>query len=1362
MAALFLVAWLASPVAAAPSLALQFDGANYHVTFGAAPGLSQSNFTLEVWFKRTGAGVSTGTGGGGIADAIPLIDKGRSEGDGSNLDMNYVLAIRASDNRLVADFEEGASGTSPGLNHPVAGNTAITNNGWYHAAATYDGATWRLYLNGALEANLFVGQPPRWDSIQHAALATAMNSSGVASGFFQGVLDEARIWNYARSASEISNDYRRQIVSAPGLVGRWALDDGAGTVATNTSSGGVNGTLVNGPVWVAGYPFEVAPTVSITNPPTGTNFTAPTYVLVEVAAADLDGSVTNVAFLANGTPLGEVTNAPFALTWSNAPVGRHTLIAVATDDIGLSSTSAPVSITVHDPVVRLTAPTNGASFITPVDVSLAAAVTPTNDLVALVEFFAGVNKLGEVAAAPWAFTWSNAPPGAFALTAVATESGGILHTSAPVNVTLATNNPPSVSLTAPTNNANFRGPTNIGLTATASDSDGSVTNVEFFAGGNKLGEDAASPFSLAWSNAPLGNYALAAVATDDRGLATTSAIVNISITTNAPPSVALTSPADGASFASGANVTLTASASDDLAVSKVEFFIGGEKFRTDTNAPHSVVWSNAALGLWTLTAVATDNEGFATTSAPVYVTLTNSAGGTNTIVSQGMSWRYLDNGSDQGTAWRAAGFDDIAWAVGAAQLGYGDGDEITVVGFGGNPSTRYITTYFRKPFEVLNPALHAQLSLRLLRDDGAVVYLNGNEIFRSNMPGGVITNGTLASSSVSGSAESAFLTALVDATNLVTGANVLAVEVHQSAPDSSDISFDLQLLGTATAAGVTLTRGPYLQMGTTNSVIVRWRTEPAGDSVVRFGTNAATLDQTITDSTATTEHIVTVTNLAAATKYFYAIATGTNTLASGTNHFFVTSPPVGVARPTRLWVLGDSGTANANAQSVRNAYLNLITTNRAADVWLMLGDNAYNSGLDTEYQAAVFDMYPTVLRNTPLWSTIGNHETAQQTTISTFSYLDIFTLPQAGEAGGMASGTERYYSFDYANIHFLCLDAMTSGRTANTPMFDWVRADLAATTQEWIIAFWHHPPYTKGSHNSDAENDLVQIRTNWLPVLESFGVDLVLSGHSHCYERSFLLSGHYGFSSTFTNSMKMDPGDGRTNGAGPYLKSTGTGTVYTVAGNGGQATGGSLNHPAMFRSLNELGSLIIDVNSNRLDLQMLGPSAVRDTFTIVKQPAPTPSFDRYAQQGFKARRAKFLENGYSALTNAGPASAGGGSAAVANDWVFYAPPSGYNAPDSFPFAVTNAFGKSATGIATVNITTDNAPSQNVTVDDLGNGSFRLRCSGIPGRSYSIQFSNDLGAPVWQSLAIGSADAQGVFEHIDTPPGGTRFYRTAQP
>jgi hypothetical protein len=208
------------PFALAGVGGLYFDGDNDYVTFGPTNALGLTTFTIETWFKRTGTGKSASTGAGGHI-AIPLVAKGRNESDGSNVDMNYFFGIRTNDNRLCGDFER----TPDGTNQPVVGVTTILNDVWYHAAATYDGSNWRLYLNGVLETNLFVGQTPRSDSIQHAGLGTAMNSSGVTNGAFQGVLDEVRIWNYARSGSEIQNNMTNAIPSAAGLVGRWSLDE---------------------------------------------------------------------------------------------------------------------------------------------------------------------------------------------------------------------------------------------------------------------------------------------------------------------------------------------------------------------------------------------------------------------------------------------------------------------------------------------------------------------------------------------------------------------------------------------------------------------------------------------------------------------------------------------------------------------------------------------------------------------------------------------------------------------------------------------------------------------------------------------------------------------------------------------------------------------------------------------------------------------------------------------------------------------------------------------------------------------------------------------------------------------------------
>jgi len=418
------------------------------------------------------------------------------------------------------------------------------------------------------------------------------------------------------------------------------------------------------------------------------------------------------------------------------------------------------------------------------------------------------------------------------------------------------------------------------------------------------------------------------------------------------------------------------------------------------------------------------------------------------------------------------------------------------------------------------------------------------------------------------------------------------------------------------AGAATVTRGPYLQMGTSSSVIVRWRTDTASDSSVRFGTSAASLGSIISDPTLTTEHQVLVTGLAPASRYYYSVGTSAATLAGGADYSFVTSPLIGSAQPTRIWVLGDSGTKDATAAAVRNGYTS-FDAGRYTNVWLMLGDNAYETGTDAEYQAAVFDMYPSYLRQSVLWSTIGNHDTAQLTNPSlSIPYFQIFNNPTNGASGGVASGTEKYYSFDYGRIHFISLDSMTSSRTPGSPMLTWLEADLGATTQDWIIAFWHHPPYTKGSHNSDTETQLIEMRGNVLPILEAGGVDLVLTGHSHSYERTVFLNGHYGLSGTLTSAMKVDAGSGREDGTGAYDKPTdlvaNKGAVYVVAGNGGHVTnwtGGSTAqynptpHPAMYVSALHVGSMVVDVDGDRLDAKMIRETgAVDDYFTIIKTP----------------------------------------------------------------------------------------------------------------------------------------------------------------
>jgi hypothetical protein len=591
--------------------------------------------------------------------------------------------------------------------------------------------------------------------------------------------------------------------------------------------------------------------------------------------------------------------------------------------------------------------------------------------------------------------------------------------------------------------------------------------------------------------------------------------------------------------------------------------------------------------------------------------------GETVLVPTGGSWCYLDDGSNQGTAWRLPGYDDSLWATGPAQFGYGEGDEATVVSYGPDPENRYITTYFRHTFSVPAPGAFTTLSLDLLRDDGAIVYLNGVEVRRENMPDGVVTHLTRATQELKYAArENLFTTTALDPAVLVPGDNVVAVELHQVSATTNDAGFDLGLVADPVPAAV---RGPYLQRGTPTEVTVRWRSNVLGNSVVRYGPDPGTLDQEVALPTFTGEHEVVIGGIEPGSRYYYSAVLDGETLAGGdADHFFETSPLVGTRRPVRIWVIGDSGTGMSGAEAVRDAYL-ADTDGAHTDIWLMLGDNAYWEGTELDHQVAVFETYPMLLRNAFLWPTIGNHGIVSSSSPSESGpYYDSFSLPTLAETGGEPSGTEAYYSFDFASLHFISLNSEDINRATDAPMLSWLAADLAATEQDWIVAFWHRPPYSKGSHDSDVEINMIQMRENAGPILEAGGVDLVLAGHSHNYERSFLLDGHYGTSDTLTSEMILDDGDGDPLGDGAYRKpsvgpSPHEGAVYVVAGSSSliKAPGkeGPLDHPAMASSLNMIGSLVIEVDGDRLDARFIDSLGItQDRFSIVKgSPTLLPS-----------------------------------------------------------------------------------------------------------------------------------------------------------
>jgi len=222
----------------------------------------------------------------------------------------------------------------------------------------------------------------------------------------------------------------------------------------------------------------------------------------------------------------------------------------------------------------------------------------------------------------------------------------------------------------------------------------------------------------------------------------------------------------------------------------------------------------------------------------------------------------------------------------------------------------------------------------------------------------------------------------------------------------------------AAANALSVTRGPYLQTVTPDSVIVQWRTDEATTARVRFGTAAGELTKVAQSDVRGTDHRISLTGLTASTRYFYDIGSTTAKLAGDASFSFVTAPTGNSTRAVRVWVTGDSGTFNTGARQVRDGFTKFAGT-KPATLWLMLGDNAYEDGTDAEYQQAVFGMYPEQLRGLPLYSAFGNHEGhSANSSDESGPYYDIFNFPRNAQAGGIPSGSEAAYSFDYGNIHF--------------------------------------------------------------------------------------------------------------------------------------------------------------------------------------------------------------------------------------------------------------------------------------------------------------------------------------------------------
>jgi len=458
----------------------------------------------------------------------------------------------------------------------------------------------------------------------------------------------------------------------------------------------------------------------------------------------------------------------------------------------------------------------------------------------------------------------------------------------------------------------------------------------------------------------------------------------------------------------------------------------------------------------------------------------------------------------------------------------------------------------------------------------------------------------------------------------------------------------------------------FLQQISSNSAILKWRGSANQACIIKESGKVNTDTHCGKAVNSENNHKeVYFNHLTPDTSYKYTVGSYSEDL-----YRFQTAPDKGKLPKNgnvRIWIIGDSGTAipmkpnesnpySDDAQKVLDGYLSYQSNHPSPlNLFLMLGDNAYEEGTDAEWQSAVFELYPTLLSQSALWPTIGNHEmgsgeidipdhgkvfssgislssnpdsyvTKNNLVSSRMPYLDIFTLPTRGEVGGVPSGTEQYYSFDYSNLHIVSLDSQLSARNEilRSAMKEWLISDLSASTQQWTIVIFHHAPYSKGSHDSDVsdfgiDQPMIDMREEFTSVFEDYGVDMVYSGHSHSYERSYYLNGHRGVANTFnaTKHAELNQNSAPAVGYGneEYYQTSPSShsndkVVYTVAGSSGYVSlgEGKLDHPAHViqkhdiqkrRGLSELGSVVIDATSTQLIAHFINQlGEIKDTVTI--------------------------------------------------------------------------------------------------------------------------------------------------------------------
>src|SRR6266542_2562534 len=466
-----------------------------------------------------------------------------------------------------------------------------------------------------------------------------------------------------------------------------------------------------------------------------------------------------------------------------------------------------------------------------------------------------------------------------------------------------------------------------------------------------------------------------------------------------------------------------------------------------------------------------------------------------TLVHVSDAWHYFKGTNAPSTppaAWQQKDFDDSTWLtdVGGFSIGQFYNENILLA----DMPTRYLSVFFRTRFTVTNPQDVKWLTLRIDYDDGFLAYLNGTEVARRGFAAGaVVAFDTAAALLGKTLGEEINLTEFTNV--LVTGDNVLAIELHNASLRDPTATLVTELVAN-------FTRGPFVQNVSSNRAQVIWKTPVPADTKLEFGTTGA-LVNALLDTNLVTTHVVTLTNLPPDSMIFYrassSVGNGTVAGAIESLHTLKTSGAVSFV------VFGDSGMGSLGQYQIAD-----VIRRAAPDLVLHVGDMIYYSFDVRAADMKCLSVYQPHMKSTPYFFVFGNHDLYSGDS----HFLETFYLPT-----NSVTGTEHFYSFDHGDVHFSALFVPLRNQDAlypdyylgdDTPQRRWLTNDLATTTKPWKILFFHCPLNTCGPHRFDSYNgvfDRLELQRLLLPIARQYGVQLMLSGHDHAFQRFAPMNG---------------------------------------------------------------------------------------------------------------------------------------------------------------------------------------------------------------------------------------------------------------